>query len=173
MTGIKARPTLYKGIQMRSRLEADYASSLDRAGRSWKYEPTCFASEGAQWLPDFQASFGDVDTSTYVEVKPSGIMRELEAQGGHAFEQYADEILTRMSVAWLSEPEAVLMLVFWTYGATDPDFALMGLRGIPWQAWGIGTPVPLLWPGLGQFPTLAQALDRPRQGLVPATVEAP
>lgn len=43
MTGIKARPTIYKGIQMRSRLEADYAAALDRDscrcfGRGWARE---------------------------------------------------------------------------------------------------------------------------------------
>ena len=159
MTGIKARPTTYKGIQMRSRLEADYASSLDRAGRSWKYEPICFAGETAQWLPDFRASFGELATDAYVELKPAGIMHDLEAQGGHAFEQYADEILTRMSVAWLSEPSTPLMLAFWTYGADEPDFTLLGLHGIPWQAWNASGYGPLLWPGMGQLLTLARTLQ--------------
>ena len=161
MKTIKARPTTYKGIQMRSRLEADYAAALDRAERRWEYEPTCFAGENAQWLPDFRASFGETSTDAYVEVKPAGVMHDLEAKGGHAFEQYADEILTKMSVAWLSEPDTPLMLVFWTYGADDPDFILLGMHGIPWQAWGVSGYGPLLWPGMGQLLTLAQTLQSP------------
>jgi hypothetical protein len=153
---IPARPTMYKGVRMRSRLEADYAGALDRAGREWKYEPTCFAGPDAQWLPDFRTSFGDDPTETYVEVKPAGIMRDLDAQGGHAFEEYVDEILTQMSVAWLSEPSAVLMLAFWTYGADDADFAVLGMHGIPWQAWNVSGYGPLLWPGMGQLLALAR-----------------
>lgn len=52
---LKARPTKYKGIDMRSRLEAKYAQYLD--GQSllvWEYEPNCFASERGQYLPDFK-----------------------------------------------------------------------------------------------------------------------
>ena len=63
---IQARPTLYNGIQMRSRLEADYASCLDRGGIDWKYEPTCFAGPDGQWLPDFKTKPGG-----YIEVKPA------------------------------------------------------------------------------------------------------
>jgi hypothetical protein len=159
-TVIKARPTLYKGVRMRSRLEADYAAALDRAGRRWKYEPTCFAGENAQWLPDFRAAFGDTGTDVYVEVKPAGIMRDLDAQGPPAFERYADEILTRMSVAWLSEPDALLMLVLWTYGADDADLSVLGMRNVPWQAWHAEGYGPLIWPGMGQMLTLAQALSR-------------
>jgi hypothetical protein len=57
-TEIKARPTIYKGIQMRSRLEADYAPHLDTPAPGWihepgqvfepdwDYEPECFAGPG-------------------------------------------------------------------------------------------------------------------------------
>ena len=50
---IPARRTVYKGIEMRYRLEADYASALDRDDQPWKYEPKCFAGPDGQWLPDF------------------------------------------------------------------------------------------------------------------------
>ena len=149
---------------MRSRLEADYASALDRHdGQKWEYEPKAASvvARRGQWLPDFRASFGETSTDAYVEVKPAGVMHDLEAKGGHAFEQYADEILTKMSVAWLSEPDTPLMLVFWTYGADDPDFILLGMHGIPWQAWGVSGYGPLLWPGMGQLLTLAQTLQSP------------
>jgi hypothetical protein len=69
---LKARPTTYKGIPMRSRLEAAYAASLDREHQDWEYEPECFANEQGQYLPDFLIKCGwhPMDW-TYVEVKPT------------------------------------------------------------------------------------------------------
>lgn len=52
-TTLRARPTTYKGVKMRSRLEAGYAQWLDRWDFTWEYEPECFASERWQYLPDF------------------------------------------------------------------------------------------------------------------------
>lgn len=51
---MKARPTIYNGIQMRSRLEARVAAWFDSIGVSWAYEPVAFASKGGQYLPDFE-----------------------------------------------------------------------------------------------------------------------
>lgn len=85
---IAARPTLYKGIQMRSRLEALYAAYLDEVkrlcwapgglgntlGDQWSYEPDCYADESGQYLPDFKAPFLAEDFTwvwNYVEVKPT------------------------------------------------------------------------------------------------------
>lgn len=78
MTKIAARPTTYKGIRMRSRLEAGYAAWLDKWGFTWEYEPQCFATERGQYLPDFllhNVPIVDGDPrrnteSVYVEVKP-------------------------------------------------------------------------------------------------------
>lgn len=54
---LKARPTTYKGVRMRSRLEAGFAAWLDDAGVEWQYEPECYsAPELGQWLPDFLIS---------------------------------------------------------------------------------------------------------------------
>lgn len=67
---MKPRPTTYKGIQMRSRLEAAYAQSLDNRQPQppvWDYEPECFADETGQYLPDFALHGG----YQYVEVKPA------------------------------------------------------------------------------------------------------
>ncbi len=51
---LRARPTVYEGIEMRSRLEAWWAQRFDEAGRTWTYEPCAFAAPGAeQYLPDF------------------------------------------------------------------------------------------------------------------------
>lgn len=67
---IAARPTTYKGVQMRSRLEAAYAQHLDDVGSLWKYEPQCFADETGQYLPDFLVTAKDGRRRSYVEVKP-------------------------------------------------------------------------------------------------------
>lgn len=151
---IPARPTVYKGIKMRSRLEADYASALDRDGETWEYEPTCFGGPEGQWLPDFRVG----SHSAYVELKPAYLIawdtRDLN-------EVYAriDKILTRMTIAWVSEPDVYLHLVFWTYGAEQTDaplsIAAAGRNG-PWLTYTPSTlDVPLMWPGMGQFDAIA------------------
>lgn len=66
----KARPTVYKGIQMRSRLEARFAAYLDGFGRPWQYEPQCFANEDGQYLPDF-LTHDNAGTACYYEIKPT------------------------------------------------------------------------------------------------------
>jgi len=84
-TRYKARPTIYKGIRMRSRLEAAFAQYLDDRDLSWEYEPVAFAGHGMQYLPDFKvrgwqpfsdgiwrrkASEWDGDVDWYIEIKP-------------------------------------------------------------------------------------------------------
>lgn len=44
-----AIPTVYRGIRMRSRLEAKWAYFMDGLGWSWEYEPLDFPG----WIPDF------------------------------------------------------------------------------------------------------------------------
>lgn len=150
---IPARPTTYKGIQMRSRLEADYASALDRDGETWKYEPKCFAGPNGQWLPDFR-----VGVNVYIEVKPASLaIWDSEAQ----VDVYTriDKILTQMTVTWLSEPDALVHLVLWDYGKDQADAPLV-IQGVPGSRplWVAYTPslldLPLLWPGMNQEPRL-------------------
>ncbi len=89
MLAYTGRPTTYKGIQMRSRLEAATAGAFDRAGFRWDYEPQAFQGEdGNQYLPDFVLhgfDFSAIDFSAppdndtiyfvprdvFVEVKPT------------------------------------------------------------------------------------------------------
>lgn len=77
---MKARPTTYKGIKMRSRMEAGFAQWADESFDGWRYEPECFASELGQYLPDFFIPSVEVISFTsrhrpladlYVETKPS------------------------------------------------------------------------------------------------------
>lgn len=98
----QARPTTYKGIAMRSRLEARFAAYLDAPwqlpGLRWQYEPRAFGSERGQYLPDFQVWSPDdpLGAPYYLEVKPT------LAQ--------ATEIRDRMAIIWDSAPDAVLCI---------------------------------------------------------------
>jgi len=59
--GVRAIPTVYKGRQYRSRLEAKWAAFFDLLGMRAEYEPMDLGT----WSPDFL-----LGTSTLVEVKP-------------------------------------------------------------------------------------------------------
>jgi hypothetical protein len=157
---IPARPTVYKGIQMRSRLEADYASALDRDGRPWEYEPTCFAGPDGQWLPDFRTADGSV---TYVEVKPAYLIEWDTRELDDVYDRI-DKILRQMATAWLSEPAAFLQLVFWSYGLEQIQAPLTIMGSHKGPHWVTYTPstldVPMLWPGMGQMDAVAEVRAR-------------
>lgn len=75
MQTFTARPTTYRGIPMRSRLEATFAAMLDdEEGQGvvaeWSYEPRAFAGHGGQYLPDFLVIAKSGGT-VYIEVKPT------------------------------------------------------------------------------------------------------
>lgn len=74
--GIKAIPTLYKGVYFRSRLEARWAIIFDRLGIDWYYETEGYdiqIDEGItiRYLPDFKLRGGSIrcPDPLYVEVK--------------------------------------------------------------------------------------------------------
>jgi hypothetical protein len=151
MTTIKARPTLYKGIQMRSRLEADYAASLDRSGWRWEYEPECFAGADGQWLPDFGCSYSNRGPlAVFTEVKPAGPLMEW-IPGSIGFVEHADAILRRMAITWESRPDAYLCLVFWQYGGGAYLTLHSRRRGDAWYAEFGAQPMWLIWTGMDQF----------------------
>ena len=101
MTTIPARPTTYKGVEMRSRLEARYAQWLDDFKIAWTYEPRCFASESGQYLPDFQVH------DVHIQGKPQVIYIEVKPTFAIARSSLAIE---RMTVIWDSDPHAWLVL---------------------------------------------------------------
>ncbi len=100
---IKARPTTYDGIDMRSRLEARYAAWLDREHIRWEYEPQCYATSEGQYLPDFRLHdiiiLGSPRT-LYIDTKPTAALTAAT--------------LTRMQIIHQSEPDAWL-------GVETPD----------------------------------------------------
>lgn len=91
----RARPTTYKGINMRSRLEAAYAQHLDAFHESWEYEGRAFANESGQYLPDF--TFPDMP-HMFHEIKPTRAM--------------AYEALDDMHVILDTEPDASLVALY-------------------------------------------------------------
>lgn len=95
----RARPTTYRGILMRSRLEAQWAARFDVLCWDWEYEPRCFADATGQYLPDFRIACKAGAPPIYVEIKPP--------MGGSALL----EALRRMTIVWTSEPDAFLWLV--------------------------------------------------------------
>ena len=65
---IRAKPTIYKGVQMRSILEAKWAAFFDLMKWKWSYEPHGFDG----WLPDFVLHGNEATEAQgrlYVEVK--------------------------------------------------------------------------------------------------------
>lgn len=84
---LQAYPAVYRGVRMRSQLEADFAHHLDSQGAAWAYEPRRYSG----YLPDF------VVGTRFFEVKPT----RAEVRG-------AEE---DMSVVRETVPDAVLVVV--------------------------------------------------------------
>lgn len=146
-SAIKARPTQYKGILMRSRLEADFAGKLDAAGCTWEYEPTCFAGAGGQWLPDFHISEG-WNAPCYVELKPVYLLDAKPGESPAALWARLDLIVARLEIAWETDPGLRLVLAFHEYGqAATPRAIITALGGATggWYFRGIPA-VDARWP---------------------------
>lgn len=120
MTTYTARPTIYNGVKMRSRLEAGFAAWLDERGFEWEYEPECFANDTGQYLPDFVLFdlpvTGGGSPVTYVEVKPSSPAESGRRRMG------ASELEKRLSIIWSSRPDAMVLNV-WPATANDTGLA--------------------------------------------------
>lgn len=105
-TWLPARPTVYNGVRMRSRLEAGFAQWADSMGLGVDYEPHAFASDAGQYLPDFLLRYVTVegipdrppmDATVWVEIKPR-------------FPSL--DVFERMEIIRGSDPAAVLAVVF-------------------------------------------------------------
>lgn len=102
-----ARPTIYRGIAMRSRTEARYASWLD-TWCAWQYEPFAFRDMTGEWLVDFRledikTSWGRTPGPVFVEVKPGLWLDEISPEERRM-------VLARMAAAFHSDPDAVCIL---------------------------------------------------------------
>lgn len=63
---MQAIPTVYRGIQMRSRLEAKWAAFFDALKWSWEYEPLDLPG----WIPDFYVNSPNFNRPLLIDVKP-------------------------------------------------------------------------------------------------------
>jgi hypothetical protein len=111
---IDPKRTEYRGVTMRSRLEADFARQLDAQGIVWRYEPAIFGPVGQGYLPDFQLLRSD--GHHFVEVKPT--LREVP--GAKA----------RMTVIWDSYPDAVLIVA-----CAEGSRYFAAVAGGEWTTW--------------------------------------
>ena len=124
---LKPRPTTYRGIQMRSRMEAHFAADLDAAGLDWEYEPRAYGGPKGQWLPDFVVHRKGMP-DTFIEVKPT--------------EQHAIDAVDRVCVIFDSEPGSPAV-IFWP---GEPEEGWVGGSRRRWRSvwltkdWGIGMP---------------------------------
>ena len=91
---IRSRPTEYRGVMMRSRLEADFAYHLDNQQAEWRYEPLIFGPVGRGYMPDFEVK--RPDGLHYIEVKATLGEAPLAKK--------------RMEVIWRDYPDAVLVV---------------------------------------------------------------
>jgi len=68
---IKAIPTSYSGIQLKSRMEAQTSLLCDVLGWAWEYEPySIMLSSGIAYIPDFRAEkYTIIETRGYVSRK--------------------------------------------------------------------------------------------------------
>ena len=62
---MEAKPTYYKNILFRSKLEASYAKTLDSLNIKWAYEVNGYRIKNIDYLPDFWLS----EINTFLEAK--------------------------------------------------------------------------------------------------------
>jgi hypothetical protein len=106
--------TEYRGVLMRSRLEADFARHLDAQQIAWRYEPAIFGPPGAGYLPDFQLLRDD--GPHFLEVKPT--LREVP------------EAKRRMAVILATHPDAVLIIA-----CAEESRYFASVAGGEWISW--------------------------------------
>lgn len=71
---MKSIETVYRGITFRSRLEAKWASFLDRIALQWTYEPQGYETSAGRYLPDFWLP------EIYLRGEKTGLFLEIKAQ---------------------------------------------------------------------------------------------
>ncbi|MEU5979408.1 hypothetical protein [Streptomyces sp. NPDC047315] len=96
---LEAVPTPYDGVTFRSRLEAEWAQTLNLNKIAWEYEPeTITLPSGATYIPDFWLP----QLGTWIEVKGPNVPRIEKAY------EHARERASHSSSRW---PEGELVLI--------------------------------------------------------------
>lgn len=122
-TTFPPRPTVYRGVQMRSRLEATMAQALDTVAEGdWLYEPLCYADESGQYLPDFYLNT-PVGPGQFFEVK----------------HQHADHwaALRKMHIIRKSEPTVGLVVAVPQRDPLGFALAAMCIIDPDWGPWAV------------------------------------
>jgi hypothetical protein len=84
---MKAIPTMYRDVQMRSRTEARWAEFFDMIGVDWQYEPEGYEAGGVRYLPDFWLP------RVHSRGKPGGVFFEVKASSPTPGERLKAEML--------------------------------------------------------------------------------
>jgi hypothetical protein len=100
----------YRGVTMRSALEADFARNLDDQEIPWRYEPAIYHG----YLPDFEVV--DAHPPLFIEVKPT--LREVPGAK------------RRMAAIWRSVPTALLVVA-----CAEQSRYFGALKGRRWTSW--------------------------------------
>lgn len=99
---IQAIPTRYAGTEFRSRLEADWAATLDDRRITWTYEPEGFVlSDGTWYSPDFYLP----SASAWLEVKGAHQQRISKV------EQFAADLWTESGAESTYDLAAPMVLI--------------------------------------------------------------
>ncbi|MFG3199875.1 hypothetical protein ACGFYT_27520 [Streptomyces sp. NPDC048208] len=124
---IEAIPTEYSGTTFRSRLEADWACTLDTQNILWEYEPEQITlPSGARYLPDFWLP----EIGTWLEVKgPATPRREKAVELGKARACRCDG---PCACAW---PGGEMVLLGWVAERTHGDINVARSRS-GYARWG-------------------------------------
>lgn len=114
MKEIKSKPTEYKGIQFRSKLEAQVAYFFDQCGITWQYEPDRLGDGDREYNPDFYLP----ETDDYVEVKGERPGYEQEILKARSFVSFDGPIKRLIIISEIPDPSEVGMPHFPCYFAS-------------------------------------------------------
>ena len=102
LSRLRAIPTVYRGVHMRSKLEARTAASMDAYGIEWEYESQGYdLGEGVLYLPDFWCP----RIKTFVECK--GVMTPDDLRKVDLLARLANGLPRRglRPVTWSQDPD--------------------------------------------------------------------
>lgn len=114
MKEIKAKPTEYKGIRFRSKLEAQVAYFFDLCHISWLYEPDRLDDGEKEYNPDFYLP----ETDDYIEVKGARPGYEQEILKARSFVSFNGPIKRLIIISEIPDPTVPGMPHFPCYFAS-------------------------------------------------------
>jgi hypothetical protein len=117
VNAIKAIPTLYRGTQFRSRLEARWAIFFDLCRIPWEYEPVKINTGYGNYIPDFRIGLGESTEKSFVEIKGIAptesqferleVASEDQGAGFLIFGSISDYKLRAASCSWMRNKDLI------------------------------------------------------------------